>query len=129
MLFSLKYSISILIFRVVQPRLRFCTGTLCLMTFLYSYKLWYNYLRERRKQAKGKCITDPGYEEVNNCHERALVFMHKVIQQTTYSTNLLYKITACWWKLCLKLTNVFFLSFRCLEYGLITASSLCLNAR
>lgn len=28
---------------------------------------------------KGKCITDPSYEEVNNCHERAMVFMHKVI--------------------------------------------------
>lgn len=40
--------------------------------------MWYNYLRERRKQIKGKCITDPVYEEVNNCHERALVFMHKV---------------------------------------------------
>lgn len=47
--------------------------------FGYSYKLWYNYLRERRKQVKGKCVTDPSYEEVNNCHERALVFMHKVI--------------------------------------------------
>lgn len=44
----------------------------------FSYKLWYNYLRERRKQIKGKCVTDPAYEEVNNCHERALVFMHKV---------------------------------------------------
>uniref|UniRef100_A0A671R016 Pre-mRNA-splicing factor SYF1 n=1 Tax=Sinocyclocheilus anshuiensis TaxID=1608454 RepID=A0A671R016_9TELE len=43
-----------------------------------SYKLWYNYLRERRKQVKGKCVTDPAYEEVNNCHERALVFMHKM---------------------------------------------------
>ncbi|TNN43806.1 Pre-mRNA-splicing factor SYF1 [Liparis tanakae] len=43
-----------------------------------SYKLWYNYLRERRKQVKGKCVTEPGYEEVNNCHERALVFMHKM---------------------------------------------------
>ncbi|XP_046893738.1 pre-mRNA-splicing factor SYF1 [Hypomesus transpacificus] len=43
-----------------------------------SYKLWYNYLRERRKQVKGKCITEPTYEEVNNCHERALVFMHKM---------------------------------------------------
>lgn len=47
-----------------------------------SYKLWYNYLRERRKQIKGKCITDPAYEEVNNCHERALVFMHKVTVPT-----------------------------------------------
>uniref|UniRef100_A0A672R6Q4 Pre-mRNA-splicing factor SYF1 n=1 Tax=Sinocyclocheilus grahami TaxID=75366 RepID=A0A672R6Q4_SINGR len=43
-----------------------------------SYKLWYNYLRERRKQVKGKCVTDLAYEEVNNCHERALVFMHKM---------------------------------------------------
>lgn len=43
-----------------------------------SYKLWYNYLRLRRKQIKGRCITDPGYEEVNNAFERALVFMHKM---------------------------------------------------
>ncbi|XP_066563909.1 pre-mRNA-splicing factor SYF1 [Amia ocellicauda] len=43
-----------------------------------SYKLWYNYLRERRKQVKGKCITESAFEEVNNCHERALVFMHKM---------------------------------------------------
>ncbi|KAG7252294.1 hypothetical protein CRUP_036664 [Coryphaenoides rupestris] len=43
-----------------------------------SYKLWYNYLRERRKQVKGKCISDATYEDINNCHERALVFMHKM---------------------------------------------------
>ncbi|XP_078091040.1 pre-mRNA-splicing factor SYF1 [Mustelus asterias] len=43
-----------------------------------SYKLWYNYLKQRRKQVKGRCITDPAFEEVNNCHERALVFMHKM---------------------------------------------------
>ncbi|XP_053151646.1 pre-mRNA-splicing factor SYF1 isoform X1 [Hemicordylus capensis] len=43
-----------------------------------SYKLWYNYLKQRRKQVKSKCVTDPTYEEVNNCHERALVFMHKM---------------------------------------------------
>ena len=43
-----------------------------------SYKLWYNYLRLRRKQVKGKCITEVVYEEVNNAFERALVFMHKV---------------------------------------------------
>uniref|UniRef100_A0A8D2J3B4 Pre-mRNA-splicing factor SYF1 n=1 Tax=Varanus komodoensis TaxID=61221 RepID=A0A8D2J3B4_VARKO len=43
-----------------------------------SYKLWYNYLKQRRKQVKSKCVTDPSYEEVNNCHERALVFMHKM---------------------------------------------------
>ncbi|KAJ6633746.1 Pre-mRNA-splicing factor syf1 like [Pseudolycoriella hygida] len=43
-----------------------------------SYKLWYNYLRVRRKQVRGKCITDPQYEQVNNAFERALVFMHKM---------------------------------------------------
>nr|XP_060620395.1 LOW QUALITY PROTEIN: pre-mRNA-splicing factor SYF1 [Anolis sagrei ordinatus] len=43
-----------------------------------SYKLWYNYLKQRRKQVKSRCVTDPSYEEVNNCHERALVFMHKM---------------------------------------------------
>ena len=44
-----------------------------------SYKLWYSYLKLRRNQIKKRCITDPAYEEVNNAHERALVFMHKVI--------------------------------------------------
>lgn len=59
---------------------KICTITIAYdLTLFDSYKLWYNYLRERRKQVKGKCITEPGYEEVNNCHERALVFMHKVI--------------------------------------------------
>ena len=43
-----------------------------------SYKLWYNYLKLRRKQVRGKCVTDPVYEEVNNAFERALVFLHKV---------------------------------------------------
>lgn len=43
-----------------------------------SYKLWYNYLKTRRKQVQGKCITDPIYEEVNNAFERSLVFMHKM---------------------------------------------------
>lgn len=43
-----------------------------------SYKLWYNYLRQRVSQLKGRCITDPLYEDVNNAFERALVFMHKM---------------------------------------------------
>lgn len=43
-----------------------------------SYKLWYKYLRERRRQCKGKPITHAAYEEANNAHERALVFMHKM---------------------------------------------------
>ena len=49
-----------------------------LSCFICSYKLWYNYLRLRRRQVKGRCINDPAIEDVNNAHERALVFMHKV---------------------------------------------------
>ena len=60
----------------MDPSLR--TPLSCFCLFLYSYKLWYNYLKLRRKQVKGKCITDPAYEEVNNAFERSLVFMHKV---------------------------------------------------
>lgn len=45
----------------------------------FSYKLWYTYLKLRRKQVKGKVITDPCHEDVNNTFERSLVFMHKVM--------------------------------------------------
>lgn len=41
---------------------------------------------------KGKCITDPAYEEVNNCHERALVFMHKV-KLTFHAFSSLFCVT------------------------------------
>jgi pre-mRNA-splicing factor SYF1 len=43
-----------------------------------SYKLWFSYLRLRKKQLRGRCVTDPGYEEANNAFERGLVFMHKM---------------------------------------------------
>ena len=44
-----------------------------------SYKLWYAYLRTRREQLKSTCISNnQAFEDVNNSHERALVFMHKV---------------------------------------------------
>lgn len=88
-----------------------------------SYKLWYNYLRERRKQVKGKCVTEPSYEEVNNCHERALVFMHKV-------TLLLSKYPPKNVRIFpQKLTSNPLLFSRCPEYGSTTASFLCLKAR
>ena len=58
---------------------------------LCSYKLWYHYLKLRRKQVKGKCITDICYEEVNNAFERALVFMHKV---STVGVTL-HKVSKC----------------------------------
>ena len=43
-----------------------------------SYKIWHKYLFLRRQQVRGRAITDPAYEEVNNCYERGLVFMHKM---------------------------------------------------
>lgn len=43
-----------------------------------SYKLWYNYLRLRKSQLKGKPISDPLYEETNNAFERSLACMNKM---------------------------------------------------
>lgn len=43
-----------------------------------SFKLWYNYLKLRRNQIRGCCILDPRFDDVNNCFERSLVFMHKM---------------------------------------------------
>ncbi|KAB0797470.1 hypothetical protein PPYR_08463 [Photinus pyralis] len=56
-----------------------------------SYKLWYNYLKTRRQQARGRCINDSLYEEVNNAFERSLIFMHKMpriwMDYCTFLTN------------------------------------------
>ena len=49
-----------------------------LMWCVVSYKLWYNYLKLVRRQVRGRCVTDPAYEDANSAFERALVFMHKV---------------------------------------------------
>lgn len=83
-------------------------STILFLLYLFhdSYKLWYNYLRERRKQVKGKCITDPCYEEVNNCHERALVFMHKVKPLWSTIFNEIFEqntVPRLFWKVCMKL--------------------------
>ena len=43
-----------------------------------SYKLWRLYLTERRQQVRGKRLSDPAFEAVNNVFDRALVFMHKM---------------------------------------------------
>lgn len=32
-----------------------------------SYKLWYGYLKARRKQVRRRCPTDPDFEEVRSC--------------------------------------------------------------
>ncbi|KAM3964811.1 pre-mRNA-splicing factor SYF1 fand [Aphomia sociella] len=61
-----------------------------------SFKLWYNYLKLRRSQIRGRCIADPCYDDVNNCFERSLVFMHKMpriwMDYCTFLTDQ-YKIT------------------------------------
>ncbi|CAM9398802.1 unnamed protein product, partial [Hapterophycus canaliculatus] len=43
-----------------------------------SYKLWNQYLSERRAAVEGKCVTDPACQIVVNAHERALVHLHKM---------------------------------------------------
>ncbi|RWS31360.1 pre-mRNA splicing factor Syf1-like protein [Leptotrombidium deliense] len=43
-----------------------------------SYKLWKSYLDLRREQVKSLSISSNEYKDVNNCFERALVFMHKM---------------------------------------------------
>ena len=68
-----------------------------MLPFPFSYKLWYNYLKLRRKQVKDKCITDPAYEEVNNAFERALVFMHKVSPPNSI-TEVQYRACCVSWK-------------------------------
>jgi pre-mRNA-splicing factor SYF1 len=56
-----------------------------IIPLFFSYKLWYNYLKLRRRQVKGRCVTDPSYEDVNNAFERSLVFMHKVINSFLFT--------------------------------------------
>ena len=72
--------------------INFISVTLCNVDMLdvasCSYKLWYNYLRLRRTQVKGKCVTDGAYEDVNNAFERALVFMHKVRYKKSHKEHL-----------------------------------------
>ncbi|KII63012.1 Pre-mRNA-splicing factor SYF1 [Thelohanellus kitauei] len=43
-----------------------------------SYKLWNAYLKLRRHCVREKCISDPAYEQTNEAHERALIFMSKM---------------------------------------------------
>ena len=43
-----------------------------------SYKLWFRYLKYRREQLDNQLITSDQYRDLNNCFERALVFMHKM---------------------------------------------------
>lgn len=43
-----------------------------------SYKVWHAYLQHRVRQLESKRLDDPLYEEVNQCFDKALVFMHKM---------------------------------------------------
>lgn len=45
-----------------------------------SYKLWFNYLMERKRHLKGRCIASKAYKAANNAFERALVYMSKVMR-------------------------------------------------
>ncbi|RWW31476.1 hypothetical protein BHE74_00016416 [Ensete ventricosum] len=43
-----------------------------------SYKLWHAYLRERLDAVRGRPVSDPAFDSLNNTFERALVTMHKM---------------------------------------------------
>lgn len=49
-----------------------------LKIFNRSYKLWYNYLRYRRKIILHKSPTDVAYQYLCDAYERCLVFLNKV---------------------------------------------------
>lgn len=50
----------------------------CLKQLPGSYKVWIRYLRYRLQVTSERPPIDPLYEEMNNCFERSLVFMHKM---------------------------------------------------
>lgn len=43
-----------------------------------SYKLWNRYLKYRRETVQNQLITSSQFQDLNNCYERSLVFMHKM---------------------------------------------------
>ena len=43
-----------------------------------SYKIWHAYLKDRKRQVRGRAPDDPRIERLNRAYERALVFMHKM---------------------------------------------------
>jgi pre-mRNA-splicing factor SYF1 len=49
-----------------------------LQVFNRSYKLWYNYLRYRRRIIMNKPVTDEAYSHLCDAYERCLVFLNKV---------------------------------------------------
>lgn len=57
---------------------------------MFSYKLWYSYLKLLRAQVRGMVVTDPAYEEVNSAFERSLVFMHKVTARLSSGVNYIF---------------------------------------
>ena len=77
------------------------------MCFL-SYKLWYNYLKLRRKTVKGRCVTDPAYEDANSAHERALVFMNKV--SSVYPADDIHTVNSKMF-MCLYAVFVYFMHY------------------
>ena len=43
-----------------------------------SYKMWFNYITERKASLQNLPITHPQFEELNDVFERAMAYMHKV---------------------------------------------------
>eukprot|EP01052_Picozoa_sp_SAG31_P025204 SAG31_NODE_2196_length_6219_cov_1.796569_5_plen_530_part_00 len=64
--------------RASGPKVRNILYERALQKLPGSYKLWKNYLRERREQVRGRAPTDPAIQSVNDLFERAMVFMYRM---------------------------------------------------
>uniref|UniRef100_A0A6B2KY33 Suppressor of forked domain-containing protein n=1 Tax=Arcella intermedia TaxID=1963864 RepID=A0A6B2KY33_9EUKA len=60
-----------------DPTMRFMIYERALKEIPGSYKLWFNYLLERKSQIQNYKMDHPIYQKLINIFERALTFMHK----------------------------------------------------
>jgi len=61
-----------------EPEKRFLLYERAVKDLPGSYKIWFNYVLERKASLNGLPISHPNYEDLNNVFERSLSFMHKV---------------------------------------------------
>eukprot|EP01130_Rhizamoeba_saxonica_P017544 TRINITY_DN852_c0_g1_i1.p1 TRINITY_DN852_c0_g1~~TRINITY_DN852_c0_g1_i1.p1 ORF type:complete len:813 (+),score=190.64 TRINITY_DN852_c0_g1_i1:471-2909(+) len=60
-----------------EPKIRNIIYERALQKIPYSYKMWYNYILERKSQLHNVPLNSPPYESLNLTFERALAYMHK----------------------------------------------------
>jgi pre-mRNA-splicing factor SYF1 len=60
-----------------------------------SYKLWHQYLEERTRAVRHKCVTHDAWQVLINTYERALVHMHKMPRIWTEYCEVLVETKRC----------------------------------